>query len=158
VDCPLYLEDRPVGVLQVTCDGADTCFRLEAKAPPGLYRAYARGRRGELLLGVWEGGVLQRRFSRSLTEPVGAVVCGCLRPSPRVEWLPARPEQFPGWPVREGLCRRRGEGWELALPFPEDGPFPLPALFCLARVAAVEGRRCAVFLFDGALWPLLPKI
>lgn len=157
MDCPLYLEGQPVGTLRVLAAGADTCFRLEGKAAPGLYRAYARGSRGELFLGVWEGGVLSRRFSRALVEPVGSVLCGCLRPSPRAEWLPAGAEKFPGWPVSGGLCRRYGEGWELALPFPEDGPFPLPALFCLARVATVAGRRCAVFLFDGTCWPLVPK-
>ncbi len=158
MDCPLYLEDRRVGTLRITPAGADTCFCLEGAAPPGLYRAYACGRRGELLLGVWEGSPLRRRFSRALTEPAGPVDRGCLRPVPRNDWRPAPPERFAGWPASGGLCRRRGDGWELALPFPEDGPFPIPELFCLARVAVVSGRRWAVFRFDGAGWPCLPEI
>ena len=137
--------------------GEDTCFTVEGRVPPGLYRVYARGRRGELLLGVWEGGVLRRRFSRALTGPIGPVERGCVRSSRVEEWRPAPAERFPGWPAAGGLCRPSGEGWELALPFDGNGPFPIPALFCLARIATVAGRPCAVFRFDGTGWPVLPK-
>lgn len=157
LDCPLYWDGRRIGTLRVTPAGEDTCFTVDGTVPPGLYRVYARGRRGELLLGIWEGGTLRRRFSRSLVLPVGAVECGCVRSSPVEDWLPARPERFPGWPTEDGLCRRRGQDWELALPFAEDGPFPIPALFCLARIASVAGRRRAVFRFDGTGWPVVPK-
>jgi len=157
VDCPLYWDERRVGTLRVTPAGEDTCFTVEGRVPPGLYRVYARGRRGELLLGVWEGGVLRRRFSRALTGPIGPVERGCVRSSRVEEWRPAPAERFPGWPAAGGLCRPSGEGWELALPFDGSGPFPIPALFCLARIATVAGRPCAVFRFDGTGWPVLPK-
>jgi len=157
MDCPLLLGQKPVGTLRVTAAGEDTCFTVEGAVSPGLYRVYAQGDRGELLLGVWEGGVLRRRFSRSLVRPVGTVRRGCVRPTPREDWTPAPPERFPDWDVTGGLCRRRGEGWELALPFAEDGPFPIPALFCLARIAPVSGRRCAIFRFRADGWPVPPK-
>ena len=45
------------------------------------------------------------------------------------------------------LCERERETL-LAIPCEEDGPFPLPELFCLARVAQVRGRRCVVYRLD----------
>ncbi|MBE6989615.1 MAG: hypothetical protein E7426_02580 [Ruminococcaceae bacterium] len=150
VDCPLYLDGRRVGTLRVAPAGEDTCFIAEGTVPPGLYRLWAVGGCGELALGLWEGREpLRRRFSRSLTAPAGPVKHGVARPvAPDGGWAGAPPERFPGWPVSDGLCRRRGRLWELALPFAPDGPFPLPALFCLAEVRRFSGRRWAVFPFD----------
>ena len=160
MDCPLYLSGQQVGVLRVTPEGRDTRFTVCASAPCGLYRVSAKGERGDLLLGTWQGDDMSRRFSRELTAPVGQIHSAVAFPVDGAgePWGSALAERFPGWPVAGGLCRKRGEGWELALPFDEDGPFPLPQLFCLARVMRVMGRQCAVFRFNGAGRPIFPTI
>ena len=43
----------------------------------------------------------------------------------------------------------------LALPVAEDAPFPLEAMFCMARVEQVEGLLCAVYSFREER-PVLP--
>ncbi len=156
MDCPLYISGRQAGVLRITEEGRDTRFTVRAAAPGGLYRLYARGERGDLLLGAWEGGAMSRLFSHELTAPAGRVFSAVAYPVDGEAWIPAARHQFPPWPVCGGLCRRWGGGWQLALPFAEDGPFPLPALFCLARVAEVAGSRRAVFCFDKEGRPIFP--
>lgn len=42
------------------------------------------------------------------------------------------------------LCEENGEKL-LALPYDEDAPFPLPELFCFARVGSVRGERCVIY-------------
>ena len=61
---------QEVGRLTAAPEGADTCFRAEYRLTEGLWRLYAVGRQNRLLLGCAEGGqgILQRRFSRQLTE------------------------------------------------------------------------------------------
>ena len=156
LDCPLYISRRQVGVLRVTAEGRDTRFTLRASVPCGLYRVYAKGEQGDLLLGAWEGGTMSRRFSRELTAPAGRIVSAVAMPvNTEGGWEPAPAERFPGWRVQGGLCRRYGKGWQLALPLEEDGPFPLPALFCLARMTRISGRPQAVFCFDDRGHPVI---
>ena len=45
------------------------------------------------------------------------------------------------------ICERERETL-LALPYDEEAPFPLPELFCLARVERVRGRRCVIYRLD----------
>ena len=158
LDCPLCVSGRQVGILRVTAEGRDTCFTIRASAPGGLYRLYARGERRDLLLGVWEGGAMSRRFSREMTASAGRILGAEAYPVCRPEelWEPALPEQFPRWQVSGGLSRCRKNGRELALPFDDESPFPIPALFCLARIICVNGRRYAAFFFDREGRPGLP--
>jgi hypothetical protein len=145
MDCPVYLSERPIGRMEITPGEDDTCFTARASAPPGLYRLYARGEGGELLLGVWEGGPWRRRYSRSMTAPLGNITAVRAEKSDDGGWRrDLRP--FARWPA--GLYRRTSRGWLLALPYREDGPFPLPELFCLARVGRVEGQMQVVFALD----------
>ena len=67
---------QEVGRLTAAPEGADTCFRAEYRLTEGLWRLYAVGRQNRLLLGCAEGGqgILQRRFSRQLTEGLGALL------------------------------------------------------------------------------------
>ena len=98
---------------------------------------------------------MSRLFSRELTEPAGRFFSAVAYPVDGAgeSWLPARADLFPHWPVTGGVCRRHGKGRELALPFDEDGPFPLPALFCFARVIYLAGRRYAVLSVDERGFP-----
>ena len=52
------------------------------------------------------------------------------------------------------LCRRRGKGRLLALPWRPDGPFPWPELFCLARVGSMAGRCWVFYTLDEAGNPI----
>lgn len=159
LDCPLYISHRQVGVLRVTAEGRDTRFTVRASVPRGLYRVYAKGEWGDILLGAWEGGAMSRRFSRELTASAGRIVSAVACPvgGTGEAWIPAPAERFPGWPVGGGLCRQWSGGWQLALPFDEDGPFPIPALFCLTRVRKVAGRQRAIFCFNGEGRPVFPS-
>ena len=74
MEVPVCLEKRRVGTLAVTPSGTDTVFRVRCTGlPAGLYRLYACGDGGELLLGVTEDGCLHRRFSTAMTTPLGTV-------------------------------------------------------------------------------------
>ena len=158
MEYPFYLDDRRVGVLQAAMLGQDTCFRVSAAAPPGLYRVYAEGSGGRLLLGIWEGNApLRRRFSPAMTAPLGSILCGRAESSPgggEDGWRAAAPGAVPPWNTEGGLMRRRGQVLELALPFDPAAPFPLPSLFCLARIRRLRGGEWAVFRFTDEGEPL----
>ena len=157
MDVALLYEGCTAGKLRICREGADTCFEVRAGGlSPGPYRIVAQGIEGELLLGVLDGaeGTLRRRFSSAMTEKVGAIGSaraercgGARRESP---WHTPQKEEFPALPAlpSTALCRREGQRRLLALPCSESEPFPLPALFCFARVRSMEGGRWAVFTFD----------
>ena len=149
----LCLEDgRRVGTVSLQRQGSETTFAVSAVLPTGLWRIVARGSAGELALGVTEGGAvsMQRRFSALLTDRLGAVeqvtACRCTGARMESEWQACRSADVPSLPPLPpgSLCRRRGKGRLLALPWRPDGPFPWPELFCLARVGPMAGR-CWVF-------------
>ena len=162
MDYPLYVEGKKEGTLRVTAMGRDTCFEVLCPALTGLHRVYAQGERGRLLLGVLEEGHLRRRFSATLTAPIGRVTCGRTEES-GVEsdsgWTSAPEELLPQWPPLPPetlFCRRSGR-YYLALPYAEEEPFPLAEYFCFARVRTVDGRLRAVFIFDREGNPLMGK-
>ena len=70
------------------------------------------------------------------------------------DWRAAAPGDVPSWRTEGGLFRRRGQVLELALPFDPAAPFPLPSLFCLARIRRLRGREWAVFRFTERGEPL----
>lgn len=160
----IFADGRAAGTLRTEPDGTDTCFSLSCRLGPGLWRLWAEGTAGRLLLGTLEGGgpvTLRRRFSDRLVRPVGTVVRGLAEEvgAARADaWRPAR--EVPSFPAAaalpEGaLVRRAGSVWLAAVPCVEDAPFPLTELFCLARIETVAGRRCVVFAFDASGWPVL---
>ena len=160
----IFADGRAAGTLRTEPDGADTCFSLSCRLGPGLWRLWAEGTAGRLLLGTLEGGgpvSLRRRFSDRLVRPVGTGVRGLAEEvgAARADaWRPARevPSFHAAAALPEGaLVRRAGSVWLAAVPCAEDAPFPLTELFCLARIETVAGRRCVVFAFDASGWPVL---
>lgn len=159
MDIPVRCDDRTVGWLQVERQEGDTSFVFRPGAlEPGLYRIVVQGTAGTLTLGAVEGGaVLHRRFSDAMTRPLGRAVSAVAQRCTGGSWLPARQQDFPHLPLPAGaLMRRSGQGYTLALPFDADGPFPLPQLFCFARVCRMEGRQWVLYRLDHQGRPLLP--
>lgn len=170
---PLLQSGKAVGELTVVREGEDTVFSARCRlGEGGLWCLWAVGSTGELRLGVPERGrgeaVLSRRFSGRMTAPLGRISHGEVRnaaapPRPQAWEEAPRPETLFRTPwLRRALNGRSGaltapagKGRLLALPFGAEDPFPLPSLFCLARVQTIRGRRYAVFAFDEKEWPVL---
>ena len=53
------------------------------------------------------------------------------------------------------MVRATEDGRLLALPYSESAPFPLPELFCLARIGTVGGRKCVIYRVDEKNSPIL---
>lgn len=162
------------------CRGEATVERRDGRAEievsmedpaDGLYRAVLTGERGQLPLGVMEPHhgtlILRRRPYLRDVEQLGMLRSiqvnrsfAFRRPetwkrtdSPMdlvsSDFLKTRLERYRAawWRKSEGTLR-------LALPLDEGEPFPVEALFCFARIEWVDGRRCAVYTFDGQERPL----
>ena len=162
---PLLWEGDSIGELAVERESLYTWFDVRCRLPgEGLLCAWAVGEGGSLRLGVLEPlgreAGIRRRFSHRMTEPLGKLVRGEIRPAAdgweewksvpdpetvfRAPWLRKRLRGMEG-----ALILRPGEGRRyLALPYDSKRPFPLPTLFCLASVRTLNGVRYAVFAFD----------
>ena len=167
----LMREGKAVGELQWEQE-TDSAV-VSARCPPqgdGLWCAWAIGQRQELRIGLMEKQngqwSIRRRFSRRLTDPLGPLVRGELRAVGQGEQKDAwkaveRPEMLfrPLWLRRQmqgmqGVKTRKGEGSRfVAIPYAKNKPFPLPALFCFARIVEMGEREYAVFAFDERDWP-----
>ena len=95
---PVFREEQTVGELTVAPDALYTAFSVSCRGREGLCCAWAVGETGNLRIGVLEpeNGCLQirRRFSKRLTDPLGPILRGELRPlgEEREQWEPLRPE------------------------------------------------------------------
>ena len=149
----LYLEDGSVaGSASVRQVGDDLLFSVSARLSAGLWRIVAHGSGGALALGVMEGGgVWQRRFSSRLAGGLGEVdrltASRCAPARMESEWQGCCGDEAPGLPPGS-MCRRHGGGCTLALPWGEDGPFPWPERFCLARTGVMAGRLWVFYALD----------
>ena len=167
---PLLRDGRPAGELTTEQEALYTWFEARGRVPEeGIWCAWAVGDRGELRLGVLEpcgdGAVIRRRFSARLTEPLGRLLRGEIRPAHPAEsgeWAPAAEPLFRTPWLREALggvsgvlVRREGERQYAAVPYDPARPFPLVRLFCFARIRRIGGRSYAVFTFDGGERPVL---
>ena len=168
------------GSLTVRADGLRAVLEAERPADGrGLYKAYLRGPSGRVLLGTLAPEGARLRIRRTLTldalerqggwPPVGGELelafsfGGEKTPD---GWRRADPDRLSfGEPalqamaVRQGdaLCRENGAGFTLACPFSCDRPFPLPALFCLARPVRLGEEWYVLFRFGADGWPTSPE-
>ena len=171
---PLLWENRPAGELSAERDGPCTWFTAQCQLPkPGLWCAWVVGEAGELRLGLLERSgdslTLRRRFSQRMTQPLGRLLRGELRPAGKTAerppaWDPApQPESLfssPPWPRERlrgtdgALFRREGGRLLLALPYDPGRPFPLALLFCFARIQTIRGSAYAVYAFGSSGEPV----
>lgn len=170
----LYRGEACEGEVTLRPDGARTEIRASLPDPgDGLYRLVLRGEAGELMLGVMEPEgkrlTLSRRLYSRDVHSLGALKRGEARCSFRFDdvsrWQAA---SGPARLFHDSFLQNRLRGVErawwrrergqliLAIPLERGKPFPLEALFCLAKVQRVEGRVCAVYRFDGEERPLPP--
>ena len=162
---PLLRDGRPAGELIAEREALYTWFEARCPLPgEGLWCAWAVGDLGELRLGILEPvgdlASIRRRFSARLTDPLGRLQWGEIRPACPAEtgaWTPlTAPEALfraPGLRRELGrtpgvLIRDRGDRRDMAVPYDPARPFPLTALFCFARICRIGGRDYAVFAFD----------
>lgn len=168
---PLLWNGRAAGELTVEREALYTWFDVRSRLPgEGLWCAWAVGEGGSLRLGVLEPlgqeAVIRRRFSQRMTEPLGRLLRGEIRPAAEKE-----PEAWRAVPDPEAVFhspwlrkRLRGGGGALlreeegrkylALPYDSRKSFPLPTLFCFAAIRSIEGAKYAVFAFDGEERPV----
>lgn len=170
---PLLLDGRAAGELRVERQALYTWFDARCRLPErGLWCAWVVGEKDALRLGVLEPlgqeAVIRRRFSMRMTEPMGRLLRGEVRPAAeedRETWQAAAdPEALFRAPwLRKrlrgasGALVRMGEGRKfLALPYDSGKSFPLPTLFCFASIRSINGNRYAVFIFDSEERPVFP--
>lgn len=168
----LYCRGQCRGEITLRPEGGRTQVRAAMEDPgDGLYRAVLWGEDGQLPLGVLapERGALELRrmlYSRDVAA-LGPLLRGEARCSFRFRDSGWQESCRPAELVEDPFLRQRlgatGSAWwrredgllYLALPLAADRPFPLEALFCLARLEQVAGETCAVYAFrDGE--PVLP--
>ena len=166
---PLLWAGEQVGEITGEPEGLYTRRRVRyRRTRPGLWYAWLIGGAGELRLGVLEpvsGGLsIRRRLSRRELEPLGTLVRGEVRDAAAVSlWESMTRPQFRTPYLREQLQGKSGlltkpAGQDcrwIAVPYEERAPFPLAAMFCLARVLRIRGRRYAAFAFDPQEFPVL---
>ena len=156
-----------MGELTVTPEALYTAFSVSCRGQEGLWCAWAVGETGNLRIGVLEpeNGCLQirRRFSKRLTDPLGPILRGELRPlgEGREQWEPLRPELLRSPYLR---CRLGGLSDVLtcrpgrAVSSPSHGMtrplFLWKPCFAFARSRRLQGRAYWVFRFDDREWPV----
>lgn len=171
---PLLLDGRAAGELTVEREALYTWFDARCRLPEegGLWCAWAVGQAGSLRLGVLEPtgreAAIRRRFSMRMTEPLGRLLRGEVRPAaeedrgtwravPEPETLFRAPWLRKRLRGADGALLRTGEGRSfLALPYDNERPFPLCTLFCFASIRSINGVKYAVFVFDGEERPVFP--
>ena len=98
-------------------------------------------------------------FGRGDSLRLGLVLSLEEAPEPLPERLCRDPLVKESLRGRSGFCGRRdGALCLLSAPFRPDRPFPIPVLFCLARVERRGGRPWLVWAFDLEGTPVLPRI
>lgn len=169
---PVLLNGKSVGELTTEREQLYTWFDLRCSgAEKGIWCAWAVGEQGELRVGILEPQgrewVIRRRFSDRMTDPLGRLLRGEIRPAgaEREQWEPLRaPERVIRTPwLRRSLqgngailYRREKNRLLLAIPYEPKLQFPLPQLFCFARLCQIRGKPYLQFAFDETEYPIFP--
>lgn len=165
---PVLWNGSAVGELCIEQAGGCAVFSVCCRLPTtGLWSVWLVGACSELRLGVMESsGLLRRQFSSRLTTPLGPLERGELRrvgtvPASKWERVTNSGELFQTPWIRQQLDDTRGalfhrECRQLALPYEPCRPFPLPPLFCFARVCTMDGKQYVVYRFDEEEKPRFP--
>lgn len=164
--------EGPVGVVTVRQDGdRAVCQAIRPADNGGLYKAWLQGTGEKVLLGtlIPEGGALRLRRvmevgaleRQGAWPPIGAEIVLAYSftpenpPPPPWCWTdcPRRLLEDPMLSrclqsVRRALLNRDMEGFFLAFPWSCHEPFPIPPLFCLARLRILSGKRYVEFRFS----------
>lgn len=161
---PLVCEGKTIGQMQIEKEREDTVFSASGRmAQKGLWCLWAVGQNNVLRVGFpelrGEELRLSRRFSSRMTAPLGTILRGELRAVQAAsEWerMSAPERFFRSEELRRALreyggilARQRGEVRFLAIPYSAEKPFPMPGLFCFARICPIQGTAYAVFAFRG---------
>lgn len=164
--------DSPNGAVTIRQEGSKAvCQAIRTADNGGLYKAWLQGSGGRALLGtlIPEGGALRLRRVMEVAAlerqgswpPTGAEVALAYSFAPEFppppEWCwtdcPQRLMKEPMLSqclrgVKRALLKRDVEGFLLAFPWSRHEPFPIPPLFCLARLESMPGGRFVVFRFS----------
>lgn len=168
---------RGGGRLTLQADGTLVCVEVhKANDGRGLYKAWIWGQGGKMLLGTLcpeeHGLKLVRRISRSQLErsgcwPVTGGECALSFSFDEKNTASWQREEHPERLVKDVVLRqglqgnrllllRQEQGFCLAAPFDSTRPFPVTALFCLAKIARLDGRYHVLFRFDREGNPFVP--
>ena len=165
---PVLAGEDAAGEMTVYPESLYTVFELRCRARSGLWCGWAAGERDALRIGVLEpeGGELfiRRRFSDRMTQPLGRILRGELRPlgEERERWAALdapqtcfhSPYLLRSLQGREGVLIARGESCtQIAIPRDDRAPFPLEAMFCFAHPRQLGQREYWVFAFNRREWP-----
>ena len=166
---PLCWRGKALGEMTVEAEILYSCFEVRCRLPwQGLWCVWLVGEGGELRLGILEpqgdSAAIRRRFSNRMTAPLGRILRGELRPvasNGTAAWEPMEENPFRTLWLRRQLqgmekvlTRQIGSRRFLAAPYSEKARFPLPSLFCFARIRRIGGKEYAVFAFDEEEWPV----
>ena len=162
--------EGPQGAVTVRQEGrCAICRAISRAGERALYKAWLIGDKGRVLLGtlIPEGGALRLRRSVEISwlesqgawPPRGAEILEAYSLGPRTTPQGWSHQEEP-WRLLEGelrecarelrwaFLRRDMEGFFLALPWEGKQPFPLPPLFCLAKMERLEGKWYILFRFS----------
>ncbi|MBQ9493367.1 MAG: hypothetical protein IJR54_06490 [Oscillibacter sp.] len=172
---PVLCGEERVGEAEAEQERLYVRMRVRVPLRRGMWRAWAVGERGEVRIGTLEPqngeSVISRRFSKQSLSEIGTLVRVDVRPAEDGDGageIPEAWEQAGEAPlfrtarfrrqsrhVRGALTRTDGDRRRVALVRDENGPFPIPELFCLASSAKIGARDYWVFAFDRQEWPVL---
>ena len=168
---PLLWNGVAVGELVSRQSGQETCFSVRGSLlQEGLLSVWAVGEHGELRLGLPQqqgsGIVLDKCFSRRMTEPLGRLLHGELRAAgktlTKTNWKPVDAGAFRTVWLSHQLRRCAGARWAtegggylVAIPYEPCKPFPLMPMFCFVRLQRIGGQPYLVLRLNGEEEPYL---